>query len=113
MLAEDTIRNPDILKSVQRYQIAIDKAKVILDLAISPITLLMPSNLPLNTESTAGYKNSLKKASANMKLEVNKSAHSELKSVGVRYMNGGPSKINGPTSHPSNTINKEELTSNH
>lgn len=113
MLAEDTIRNPDILKSVQRYQITIDKAKVILDLAISPITLLMPSNLPLNTESTAGYKNSLKKASANMKLEVNKSAHSELKSVGVRYMNGGPSKINGPTSHPSSTINKEELTSNH
>ncbi|RMX53688.1 hypothetical protein pdam_00000472 [Pocillopora damicornis] len=50
VLAEDTIRNPDILKSVQRYQIAIDKAKVILDLAISPITLLMPSNLPLNTE---------------------------------------------------------------
>ena len=82
-----------------------------LDLTISAITLLMPSNLPLNTESTAGYKNSLKKAAANMKLEVNKSAHLELKSVGVRYMNGGPSKINGPTSHPSNTINKEELTS--
>ena len=49
----------------------------------------MPSNLLLNTQSTAGYNKSLKKASSDMKLEVNKSVNLEMKSVGVRHMNGG------------------------
>ena len=37
-LVEDAIRNPDISKSVQRFQLAIESAKVRLDLAISPGT---------------------------------------------------------------------------
>ena len=39
-----------------------------------------------------------------MKLGVNKSVNFEMKSVGVRHMNGSSSKINRPTSHPSNKI---------
>ena len=35
-MVEDAIRNPDISKSVQRFQLAIQSAKVRLDLAISP-----------------------------------------------------------------------------
>ena len=42
-LVEDAIRNPDISKSVQRFQLAIESAKVRLDLAISPGTWLLPS----------------------------------------------------------------------
>ena len=35
-MVEDAIRNPDISKSVQRFQLAIESAKVRLDLAIKP-----------------------------------------------------------------------------
>ena len=100
------IRKPEISKSAQGFQLAIDQAKVRLDLSVSQGTWLMPSNLLLNTQSTIGYNNSLKRASFDMKLGVNKSVNLEMKSVGVRHVNGGSSKINRPTSHFSNKINK-------
>ena len=72
VLMEDAIRQPDISKSVQRFQLAVrDEAKVRLNLAISPGTWLMPSDLLINTQSTIGYNNKLKKATAEMKLGVN------------------------------------------
>ena len=107
ILMEDAIRQPDLSKSIQRFQLAIDEAKVRLDLAISPGTWLMPSNLALNTQSTVGYNNNLKKATGNMKLGVNSDVNLDLKKVGVRMMDGGPSKNNRPTSHPSNPIENE------
>ena len=70
-LFEDAIRNPDISKSVQRFQLAIESAKVRLDLAISPGTWLLPSKMVVNTESVVGYNNKLKKASSFMKIGVN------------------------------------------
>ena len=36
VLMEDAIRQPDLAKSVQRYQLAVDEAKVRLNLAVSP-----------------------------------------------------------------------------
>ena len=45
-----------------------------------------------------------------MKLGVNSDINLETKKVGVRLMNGGPSKINRPTSHPSNPIHKVQKT---
>ena len=71
VLVEDAIRNPDISKSVQRFQLAIESAKVRLDLAISPGTWLLPSKMVVNTESVVGYNNKLKKATSFMKIEVN------------------------------------------
>lgn len=79
----------DISKSVQRFQLAINEAKVRLDLAISPGNRLMPSNLPLNTQSTVWYNNKLKKESSDMKFGVNKSVNLNMKSVGVKHTNGG------------------------
>ena len=38
ILMEDAIRQPDLSKSIQRFQLAIYEAKVRLDLAISPGT---------------------------------------------------------------------------
>ena len=70
-LVEDAIRNPDISKSVQRFQLAIESAKVRLDLAISPGTWLLPSKMVVNTESVVGYNNKLKKATSLMKIGVN------------------------------------------
>ena len=107
VLMEDAIRQPDLSKSIQRFQLAIDEAKVRLDLAISPGTWLMPSNLVLNTQSTVGYNNNLKKATGNMKLGVNSDVNVDLKKVGAKGMDGGPSKTNRPTSHPSNPEEKQ------
>ena len=70
-LVEDAIRNPDISKSVQRFQLAIESAKVRLDLAISPGTWLLPSKMVVNIESVVGYNNKLKKATSFMKIGVN------------------------------------------
>ena len=104
---EYAIRQPDLSKSVQRFQLAIKEEKVRLDLAISPGTWLMPSNLVINTQSTVGYNNNLKKATGNMKLGVNSDVNVALKNVGVRNMDGGSSKNNRPTSHPSNPVEKQ------
>ena len=70
-LVEDAIRNPDISKSVQRFQLAIESAKVRLDLAISPGVWLLPSKMVVNIESVVGYNNKLKKATSFMKIGVN------------------------------------------
>ena len=70
-MVEDAIRNPDLGKSVQRFQLAIESAKVRLDLAISPGTWLLPSKMVVNTESVVGYNNKLKKATSFMKIGIN------------------------------------------
>ena len=70
-MVEDAIRNPDISKSVQRFQLAIQSAKVRLDLAISPGLWLLPSKMVVNTESVVGYNNKLKKATTFMRIGVN------------------------------------------
>ena len=70
-MVEDAIRNPDISKSVQRFQLAIQSAKVRPDLAISPGLWLLPSKMVVNTESVVGYNNKLKKATSFMRIGVN------------------------------------------
>ena len=70
-MVEDAIRNPDISKSVQRFQLAIESGKVRLDLAISPGLWLLPSKMVVNTESVVGYNNKLKKATIFMKIGIN------------------------------------------
>ena len=70
-MVEDAKRNPDISKSVQRFQLAIESAKVRLDLAISPGLWLLPSKMVVNTESVVGYDNKLKKATTFMRIGVN------------------------------------------
>ena len=54
-LLEDAIRQPDLVQSVQRYQLAVDESKVRLNLAVCPGALLMPSRMIINTENTVGY----------------------------------------------------------
>ena len=105
-LMEDAIRQPDLAKSVQRYQLAVDQAKVRLNLAVCPRAWLMPAIMIINTESTVGYNNRLKQAAPGMKLGVNNDVNSVTKKVGIIMMDGGPSKINPPNSHPSNPIHK-------
>ena len=82
-LMEDAIRQPDLAKSVQRYQLAVDEAKVRLNLAVCPRAWLMPATMIINTESTVGYNNKLKQAVPGMKLGVNNDVNSGTKRVGI------------------------------
>jgi len=106
VLMEDAIRQPDLAKSVQRYQLAVDQAKVRLHLAVAPMAWLMPAQMIINTKSTIGYNNKLKQAVSGMKLGVNNEVNPETKKAALKLMAGGPSKINPPSSHPSNPIHK-------
>ena len=108
-LMEDAIRQSDLAKSVQRYQLAVDQAKVRLNFAVCPGAWLMPARMIINTESTVGYNNKLKQAVAGMKLGVNNEANLGTKKAGLLPMAGGPSKINPPNSHPSNPIHKAAM----
>ena len=51
VLVEDAIRQPDLAKSVRRYQLAVDEAKVRLNLAVCPGAWLMPARMVINTQS--------------------------------------------------------------
>ena len=96
VLMEDAVKQPDISKSVQRFQLVVQKAKVKLDLAISPGTWLMPSRMVFNTESTVGYNNKLKRVTPNMKLGVNSDVNADgTVSVGIKH-NLGVSKVKLP-----------------
>ena len=106
-LVEDSIRQPDLAKSVQRYQLAVDEAKVRLNLAVCPGAWLMPARMVINMESVTGYNNQLKQAVPGMKLGVNDEVNKSTKKSGLKLMAGGPTKINPPNSHPSNPIHKE------
>ena len=70
-LMEDAIRQLDLAKSVQRYQLAVDQAKVRLNLAVCPGAWLMPARMIINTESIVGYNNKPMQAKAGMKLGIN------------------------------------------
>ena len=109
VLLEEAIRQPNLSKSVQRYQLAVDEAKVRLNLALAPGTWLMPARMVINTGSVSGYNNQLRQATPNMKLGVNNSVNLETKKVGARLMDGGPSKIDRTTSHPSNPIHSNPI----
>ena len=88
VLLGEAIRQPNLSKSVQRYQLAVEEAKVRLNLAVAPGTWLMPARMVINTGSVAGYKNQLRQATPNMKLGVNNSVNLETKKVGARLMDG-------------------------
>ena len=56
-----------------------------------------------------GYNNKLKQAKVGMKLGVNNDVNLGTKKAALQLMDGGPSKINPPNSHPSNPIHKAAM----
>ena len=105
-LMEDSIRQPDLAQSVQRYQLAVDQAKARPNLAVAPMAWLMPANMTINMASVVGYNNKLKQAVPGTKLGVNNQVNTETKKSALKLMEGGSSKINPPNSHPSNQVHK-------
>ena len=96
-LFEESVIEEDISKSVQRYQLSIQEAKLRLNFAIAPGIWLMPSNLIINTESVIGYNNFLLKANSKMIFGENNLLNKSEKNVGLNH-NLGESKILFPHS---------------
>ena len=107
-LFESAVIEEDLSTSVQRYQLAVQEAKLRLDLAIAPGIWLMPSNLVINTESIVGYNNELQKADENMKFGVNVGVNEKSKSVGIKH-NMGDSKVKLPHVVVKKVVPKEPL----
>ena len=100
-LFESAVIEENLATSVQRYQLAVQEAKLRLDLAIAPGIWLMPSNLVINTESIVGYNNELQKATDGMQFGVNAGVNGKSKSVGIKH-NLGESKVKLP--HVANRV---------
>ena len=94
-LFESAVIEENLATSVQRYQLAVQEAKLRLDLAIARGIWLMPSNLVINTESIVGYNNELQKAGDGMEFGVNDGVNEKSKGVGIKH-NLGDSKVKLP-----------------
>ena len=90
-----------------KYQDAIQATKVRLNLAVARGVLLLPARMIINTESIVGYNNNLRRSTDDMKLGVNNQVNQDTKKASLKLMEGGPSKVNPPNSHPSNPIHKQ------
>ena len=106
-MVEDAIRNPDISKSVQRFQLAIESAKVRLDLTISPGLWLLPSKMVVNTESVVGYNNKLKKATSFMRIGVNSDLNIPVRRSALKH-NLGSRAVKLPHSGVETRVVKSE-----
>ena len=106
-MVEDAIRNPDISKSVQRFQLAIESAKVRLDLAISPGLWLLPSKMVVNTESVVGYNNKLKKATTFMRIGINSDLNIPVRRSALKH-NLGSRAVKLPHSGVETENNNQE-----
>ena len=91
-LFESVIIQNDLSKSVKRFELSIQEAKVKLNLAISPGCWLMASDMILNTESKTSYNNFLRHASHSMHLSLNSDVNDQTKVIGIRH-NLGESRV--------------------
>ena len=107
VLIEDSIKTLNVSNGPVKYQDAIQATKVRLNLAVARGVLLLPARMIINTESIVGYNNNLRRSTDDMKLGVNNQVNQETKKASLKLMEGGPSKVNPPNSHPSNPIHKQ------
>ena len=71
-LVKDTITQDDPVKAVSDMRLAIKNTNVVLNMAISPYLILIPSNMIILKERVAGYNNVLTLATKDMKFGVNR-----------------------------------------
>ena len=58
----------------------------------------------INTAGVVAYNKKLKQAVPETKLGANNGVNTDTEKAALKLMAGGPSKINPPNSHPSNTV---------
>ena len=71
-LVKDTITQDDPVKAISDMRVAIKDTNVVLNMAITPGIILIPSNMIILKEKVAGYNNVLTLATKDMKFGVNK-----------------------------------------
>ena len=82
-LVRDTITQDDPVKAISDMRLAIKNTNVVLNLAISPGLILIPSDMIILKEKVAGYNNTLTLATKEMKFGVNEEVNKvTLPSVG-------------------------------
>ena len=107
VLVDDSIKTLTVSNGSVKYQETIQATKVRLNFAVARGVLLLPARMIIKTESVVGYNNNLRRATDDMKLGVNNHVNQETKKASLKLMEGGPSKVNPPNSHPSNPIHKQ------
>jgi len=110
MLMEDAIRQPDLAASVQRYQLAVNQAKVRLNLAVAPNGLAYARANDNQHRKHNRLQQQAKTGGLRDETGVNNEVNPETKKAALKLMAGGPLKINPPNSHPSNPIHKAATT---
>ena len=110
-LFESMVRETNIQKSIEHFQLSIQEAEVKLDLAISPGTWLMSLNMVLNFEAKIACNNFLRHASPSMRLGLNSNVNKQIKTVRIRH-NLGTSKIK-ILSQPNKVQPKESESKHH
>ena len=74
-LVKDTITQDDPVKAISDMRTAIKNTNVVLNVAIAPGIILIPSNMTILKEKVAGYNNVLTLATKDMKFGVNENVN--------------------------------------
>ena len=74
-LVKDNTTQDDPVKAVSDMRLAIKNTNVVLNMAISPGIILIPSNMIILKERVAGYNNVLTLATKDMKFGVNENVN--------------------------------------
>ena len=74
-LVKDTITQDDPVKSISDMRTAIKNTNVVLNMAVTPGIILLPSNMIILKEKVAGYNNALTLATKEMKFGVNENVN--------------------------------------
>lgn len=101
---EEAIEQPDIAKSIQRYELAVDQAKVRLNIAVSPGVWLMPARriIYIDWGTTISSNRQLRE-------RISALTNPGTKKAGLKLMEGRTSRIKR---HPSNPIRKAATAAN-
>ena len=103
-LVKDTITQDDPVKAISDMRLAIKNTNVVLNMAITPGIILIPSDMIIVKEKVAGYNNVLTLATKDMKLGVNKDINyvEPVETVGSDETPTVVSKVGKtPTSQPT------------
>lgn len=88
-LIEGTVKEKDRAVSVQKFQRAVDHARVRLNLAVAPKVWLMPSEMEINIERAYRFNNKLKRAVPGMRIGVNNEVNRALNRSTMRVSERG------------------------
>ena len=95
----DTITQDNPVKAVSDMRLAIKNTNVVLNMAISPGLILIPSNMIILKERVAGYNNVLTLATKDMKFGVNREVNyvkptEDIKTTGTQGGGESPPRRN-------------------